>query len=187
MNLSRLKRFKKISSEGFTLIELLIVIAILGVLAAGILVALDPVEQLARGRDAGRKSAATETGRAFQAYYTANGAYPTIGQWTDAVGTNVMVVSGEIKVIPSQTTTVPATACSGGSLVNNFCYKVSAVAGLEDIVYYTHVDSKLERNKGACGNTAANTWYAYYSYHGRAGTVCQAAEPKPDDSTIVLN
>ena len=59
---------RNFSSKGFTLIELLIVIAILGVLAAGSLVAIDPVEQLARARDSGRKSAVTQMGRALQAY-----------------------------------------------------------------------------------------------------------------------
>ena len=169
-----LKTFKS-STKGFTLIELLIVIAILGVLAAGILVAIDPIEQLARGRDAGRKSVTTETGRAFQAYYTANAVYPTVAQWTNAAATNVMMMSGEIKVIPTQTATTPATACTGGSLVNNFCYKVN-LAG-PDIIFYTHVDSKLEKNKGTCANVAANTWYVYSSFDGRAGIVCQAAEP----------
>ena len=42
--------------KGFTLIELLIVIAILGVLAVVILVAINPQEQLARGRGGGRTS-----------------------------------------------------------------------------------------------------------------------------------
>ena len=80
--LTRIKNLlSKFSSKGFTLIELLIVIAILGILAAGILVAIDPVEQLSRGRDAGRKSAVTQLGRALQAYYTANSNYPVIAGW----------------------------------------------------------------------------------------------------------
>ncbi|MBU4016638.1 prepilin-type N-terminal cleavage/methylation domain-containing protein, partial [Patescibacteria group bacterium] len=42
--------------KGFTLIELLIVIAVLGILATGVLIALDPIEQINRGRDSGRVS-----------------------------------------------------------------------------------------------------------------------------------
>lgn len=43
---------KNIKNFGFTLIELLIVMAILGVLAVVVLVAINPVQQLARTRDA---------------------------------------------------------------------------------------------------------------------------------------
>lgn len=39
------------SSSGFTLIELLIVIAILGILAAGLLVAIDPLDKIRGGND----------------------------------------------------------------------------------------------------------------------------------------
>ena len=37
--------------KGFTLIELLIVIGILGILAAGLQAAIDPIEQLKKGQD----------------------------------------------------------------------------------------------------------------------------------------
>lgn len=167
--------FKRFSSKGFTLIELLIVIAILGVLAAGVLVAIDPVEQLARGRDTGRKSAATQLGRALQAYYTANSAYPAQAGWN-----TTLLNAGEIKVFPSQSTPNPATACAGGVMVNNFCYKLDAVT--PNIIVYTHVESKVEFNKGTCGGTAANTWYVYATIDGRAGIVCQAAEPNATTS-----
>ena len=173
---------KFLSSKGFTLIELLIVIAILGVLAAGVLVAIDPVEQIARGRDAGRKSVVGQIGRAFQAYYTANTAYPTIAQWTNVPATNVLVTSGEIKVIPSQNAPIPVTVCTGGSMVNNFCYKVDAATS--NMALYTHVESKSEKNK--CAGTAANTWYVYASIDGKSGVVCQAAEPNATTSYTYL-
>ena len=155
-------------SLGFTLIELLIVIAILGVLAAGVLAAIDPVEQLARGRDSGRKSAVTQLGRAIQAYYTNNSAYPILSVWHEA-----LVNSGEIKVFPSNTSGVTAP-CSGGSAINEFCYKVNATP---DIVVYTRMESKSERRKGHCGGVAATTWYVYSSAEGKSGLLCQGPEP----------
>ena len=41
--------------RGFTMIELLVVIAIIGVLAAAVLAAINPVEQISKGRDAARR------------------------------------------------------------------------------------------------------------------------------------
>jgi prepilin-type N-terminal cleavage/methylation domain-containing protein len=56
--------FKKVT-RGFTLIELLVVIAVIGVLAAIVLLAVNPTEQLARGRDANRISAVEGLGKAM--------------------------------------------------------------------------------------------------------------------------
>lgn len=166
MNLFK-KRFS--IQKGFTLIELLIVIAILGILAAGILVAIDPVEQLNRGRDAGRKSSVSQLGRALQAYYTANSAYPAVVGWN-----TTLTSSGEIKVFPANPGAPLAPACTAGVVVNNFCYKTNTTP---DIVVYTHMESKTEMNKGTCGGVVANTWYVYSSADGKAGLLCGAAEP----------
>ena len=61
---------------GFTLIELLIVIAIIGILAAGILTVLNPLTQLQKARDAGRKSDLSQIQRALEIYYNDNNSYP---------------------------------------------------------------------------------------------------------------
>lgn len=63
------------SAAGFTMIELLIVITILGILAVAVLSAINPVEQINRGRDTGSRSDAEQllSGidrfNAFQGYY----------------------------------------------------------------------------------------------------------------------
>src|SRR3990170_1202486 len=83
--------------KGFTLIELLIVIAILGVLAVVILVAINPQEQLARTRDAGRTSSVTQLGHALQAYGASHeGDYVT----ESTTWVTDLVTAGEIAVVP---------------------------------------------------------------------------------------
>ncbi|EKD87098.1 MAG: hypothetical protein ACD_37C00044G0003, partial [uncultured bacterium] len=54
--LAWLKKLFGSSESGFTLIELLIVITILGILATAVLAAINPLEQISRGRDTGSKS-----------------------------------------------------------------------------------------------------------------------------------
>lgn len=62
--------------HGFTLIELLVVISILGVLAAVVLVAINPAVRLASARDAQRKTDLAQIATALESFYTMNGYYP---------------------------------------------------------------------------------------------------------------
>ncbi len=64
------------NAAGFTMIELLIVIAILGILAVAVLSALNPIEQINRGRDTGYRSDAEQLLGAFERYQAFQGAYP---------------------------------------------------------------------------------------------------------------
>lgn len=56
--------------------ELLIVIAILGILAVGLLIALDPVEQTRRATDTGAQQSAGESKNAINRYFTSKLYYP---------------------------------------------------------------------------------------------------------------
>lgn len=62
--------------KGFTLMELLIVIGVLGILAAGLLAAIDPFEQLKKARDTNNRSAAIEILQSSQRYYATHGYLP---------------------------------------------------------------------------------------------------------------
>lgn len=64
------------AQAGFTMIELLIVISILGILAVAVLSAINPVEQINRGRDTGTRSDAEQLLSAIDRYNAFKGYYP---------------------------------------------------------------------------------------------------------------
>lgn len=63
-------------TKGFTMIELLIVIAVLGVLAIAVLSAINPIEQINRGRDTGSRSDAEQLLSAVDRFNAAQGYWP---------------------------------------------------------------------------------------------------------------
>lgn len=73
MNLYKLKNLTKYASKGFTLIELLIVIAILGVLAAAVLVAINPAQKINSAKNARVRSDIAAFGAAAMLYGTDTG------------------------------------------------------------------------------------------------------------------
>ncbi len=74
---------------GFTMIELLIVIAILGILAVAVLAAINPVEQINRGRDTQSKSDAEQLISAMDRFNAFKGYYP----WLNAPGESAVAVT----------------------------------------------------------------------------------------------
>lgn len=107
-----MNKFKK----GFTMIELLVVIAVIGVLAVAVLSAINPIEQINKGRDTGRRSDSGEVLGAVERYYASIGWYPweiespvtpvavpmtNVDELTDGVAENTilvkMVATNEIK------------------------------------------------------------------------------------------
>lgn len=65
------------NTEAFTLIELVVVIAIIGLLAAIVLIALNQAR--VKSRDAKRVADIRQIQTALELYYSDNGAYPNIG------------------------------------------------------------------------------------------------------------
>lgn len=161
-------------SSGFTLIELLVVIAILGVLAGAVLVAINPLEQLARGRDAGRKSTVQQLGNAVQSFYTAQDAtYPT----QDATWMTTIQTSGELKTLPSNPTGTGYTVgCNTLNIAQNgYCYQNNGT----DAIVYARAESRGSLTSAACTGTQV-AWIVWSSAEGKTGLTCMAANTDPD-------
>lgn len=172
------------TKKGFTLIELLIVIAILGTLAVVVLLALNPVQQLAAARDGGRSTTLSQLGHAVEAHATATGgAYNADGAaGTCAVGgttgsawvTNCLVNTGEIKTVPgavaySSMSSTPG--CGAGAVAENgFCYDATTANA---VVY---VQAEATRNTARCA-TGQTAYFVYSTAAGRGGLWCGAAAP----------
>ncbi len=84
------------------MIELLIVIAILGILAVAVLAAINPIEQINRGRDTGSRSDSEQLLSAIDRFYAYKGYYPWTTNpnndstlaWRGASGDAAIVVAG---------------------------------------------------------------------------------------------
>jgi len=98
-----IKSARKKFLGGFTLIELLIVIAILGILAAAVLVAINPAKRTKQAQDAKRKNDIGALATEVQGYYTTpgSGIYPT--------SLEVLTTDGYLKQMPTDPTILPAT------------------------------------------------------------------------------
>ncbi len=116
--------------RGFTLIELLIVIAIMGILAAAVLVAINPLKRQQQARDAARKSDVGQLASALQAYSTSpgNGTYPTASGVATTALTG-LTTSGDLKRIPR------------GPTGDDYTYTVSSVGPTNDAGLYIQLEA----------------------------------------------
>jgi len=122
--------------RSFTLIELLIVIAILGVLAAAVLVAINPAKRSKQARDAIRRHDSGVLRNALTAYNTINVTYPVTGGWIDSRAGNQWIValinSGDLKTIPVDPVNTFPNPPTGPELIyylnsnaSDFCLQIS--------------------------------------------------------------
>jgi prepilin-type N-terminal cleavage/methylation domain-containing protein len=164
--------------RGFTLIELLIVIAILGVLAVVVLVAINPVQQLARTRDSGRISTTAQIGRSLQAYSASNpnGTYPDETNWaTD-------LLDSEMSTWPGYVNNSLTSDCTQNNYNSDgWCYLGKSATDPEDAIVYSALEADANL-QGLCGGTTA--WAVYDTSQGRGGVVC-GLEPTGPGVTFV--
>lgn len=171
-------------TSGFTLVELLIVIAVIGVLAAVILAVINPLQQLARGRDTGRISTVAQLGSALQRYATTNVNYLAVPAAPGpATFMTDLVTANEIQAI----FTNPAygigftAGCTAELNQGNYCYDMD----VNGAVVYARAESNV--NNDLCIGANDTAWIVWSSAAGRSGIVCTADEatlPQPGVTTF---
>lgn len=168
------------SGAGFTLIELLVVMAVLGVLMGIVIVAVNPLEQLARSRDSSRISSIAQIGLALDSYSTShNGALPT----SSPTWMVTLINLDDLRSAPKNPSYVLVTGagCNSVNNHNGFCYAV--VGG--DAIVYARVESRVYN--GLCSGLQV-AWTVYSTADGREGIVCSAdasTDPNPGEQVFV--
>ena len=88
-------KYNKLHTKGFSLIELMVSIAIVAILTALIIVNI--ASSRAKARDAKRISDIAQIQLALEQYFTKNGTYPTLDQYT---GPNQLIVPAYLSKLP---------------------------------------------------------------------------------------
>ncbi len=106
---------KTLTQRGFTLIELLVVIGIIGILAAVVLVAVNPGRQFASARDTQRRADLYGITNAIYQYATENnGTIPTVITGTETnIGTGGGLVDLSTILVPTYIAAIPRDPSNG--------------------------------------------------------------------------
>lgn len=157
-------RAMKVRQLGFTLVELLVVIAVIGVLASVVLVAINPIEQINRAKDAGAKSALRQVVDANQRYVTVNGGqFPNggvAGTGSPNQGQKPLIDAGELK---SQVDQVIMYSDGTYYQVNAYMYSKASILAAQAGLSQNPVMTYLAPGTTTCLN---NTQVILYYYSG---------------------
>lgn len=166
-------------NKAFTLIELLIVMAILGVMAVIVLVAINPTEQISKAQDTGRISSVNQLGHQIQAYYTSmEGLYPDPDTWDqDLVNTNSL---GSFPPGAEYIISNGVTNCSVNprpSVYPNYCYSFDNLNSTYGAIVFSKLESLGQRSK--CTVVGEFPYFVYSTVDGRGGVICASSDPSP--------
>ncbi|MCL4427294.1 prepilin-type N-terminal cleavage/methylation domain-containing protein [Patescibacteria group bacterium] len=160
-------------NNSFTLIELLIVVAIIGILAALIIVSVTSAS--AKARDIKRQEDLKNIQKALEMYYTTNGSYPSTAsaKWGYCSGFGSHGISGSSGYIPNLAPTyIPSlpldprngTDCQGAANVYA-CYWYES----NGTDYKVDANETVETTLPTATNSLQNFWDPVYGIGGSIG------------------
>jgi len=153
---------KKRRNKGFTLLEILLVIAPIGILAGIVIVAINPLRQIAKVRQAERASEINQLNKAIEQYNIAEGKYPdaltigiTEGEYREICNTGKLdseadlVAEGidcsddgernallDLRVlVPTYVAEIPKDSGLQFGIGENIIYKIAEAAGIDRTGY----------------------------------------------------
>ncbi len=139
-------------SRGFTLVELLIVIAVIGILATVLIVAINPVRQLEKTRDTQRKTALKNIQNALEQYYADNGSYPTASCSSGNSCWSALLGSNYINTMPTDPRQNGADCMS-----NTYGYRYAGVIGGATYTLVTRLENTSD-TQGQAGTVGGCNW-----------------------------
>lgn len=155
----------RIKSAGFTMIELLIVISILGILAVLVLSAINPLEQINRGRDTATRSDAEQMLGAIERYNAFQRMFP----WRVAGGVLEMTTFPRITAAAPTDGTCPiiaklaqgsvAPACTGSEeLKASYVTRVTGYSAARSLYLYNGDSDSSAFNTYICFSPESNAF-----------------------------
>lgn len=155
----------RLKSGGFTMIELLIVISILGILAVMVLAAINPLEQINRGRDTAKRGDAEQLLGAFERYNAFNGYFPWQGDDTDTTVTNIDLTMQLVNTGWLANADGAGVQCP---ILERLSTAVVAGCVGTDELKQSYID-RVDEDGGGSGATADEPRGLYVYYEGGAG------------------